>query len=175
MLPRLIILSDLWGKEKSEWIDLYIKKLASTFDIQYYDCCELGDIDTEVYSQENLHRQFTAFGIENAAQQLIQLEKEPFHILAFSIGGTIAWKAALHGLPLISLYAISATRLRYETTIPKIHIQLYFGMNDAFKPSEDWCNQFASENLVFVDGESHEMYQNENIATLVCKNIIEAN
>lgn len=175
MQPRLIILSDLWGEQKSAWIHLYIEKLASTFDIQYYDCCQLGNVDTKIYTQEYLHQQFVSFGIENAVKELICLEKKSFHILALSIGGTIAWKAALQQLPLISLHAVSATRLRYETTIPKIHMRLYFGTNDTFKPSEDWCGQFARKSLVFVDGKSHEMYQNENIATLICKNIIEAN
>ncbi|WP_298418645.1 alpha/beta hydrolase [uncultured Kordia sp.] len=175
MRPRFIILSDLWGRQKSAWTHLYIEKLASEFDIQYYDCCQLGNVNTEIYTQDNLHQQFISFGIETAVKSLIQLEKKPAHILAFSIGGTIAWKAALLGLPLISLYAISATRLRHEINIPKKTIQLYFGINDPYKPSADWCNQFTNEKIVLLDGETHEMYQKEKIATLVCNNIIAAN
>jgi len=175
MQSRLVILSDLWGIQKSVWIKLYIEKLTPIFDIQYYDCCELGNIHTAIYSQEQLHQQFVAFGIKNAVQKLISLEHNPIHILAFSIGGTIAWKAALLELPLISLHVVSATRLRHETTIPKIPIQLYFGMNDAYKPSKKWCNQFNRENIVLFIEESHEMYKKEEIAAVICKNIIEAN
>ncbi|WP_430410121.1 alpha/beta hydrolase [Kordia sp.] len=175
MKPRLIILSDLWGKQKSAWIQFYIEKLSPVFNIQYYDCCELGKIETSTYTQEHLHQQFVSFGIENAVKQLLQLEKNSIHVLSFSIGGIIAWKAALLGLPLLSLNTISATRLRHETSILKIPVQLYFGMNDAHKPSDNWCNQFSSENITHFDDESHEMYRKEKIAVLVCKKIIEAN
>jgi hypothetical protein len=173
MQPRLVILSDLWGKQKSDWVRLYVKKLANTFDIKYYDCCSLGDIDISVYSQEELHQQFTSFGIETATQKLIQLEKQPFHMLAFSIGGTIAWKAALLGLPLISLHAVSATRLRYENVIPDIPIQLYFGMDDRYKPSQDWNNLIGKENIEFFKNETHEMYQKETIVEFICKKIVQ--
>lgn len=175
MQPRLVILSDLWGIQKSAWIDLYIKKLDTVFDIQYYDCCQLGTVNTEIYTQENSHQQFISFGIHTAAQKLIQLEKEPFHILAFSISGTIAWKAALLGLHLLSLHAVSATRLRYEVNIPDIDLHLYFGTHDTYRPSREWCNQFTNEKIVLFDNEAHEMYVKEEIATLVCKNIIDAN
>lgn len=173
MQPRLVILSDLWGKQKSDWIKLYIDKLVDIFDIKYYDCCTLGNIDISTYSQEELHKQFTAFGIEIAIQKLIQLEKQPFHILAFSIGGTIAWKAALLELPLISLHAVSATRLRYENVIPDVQIQLYFGMNDRNKPSQDWNNLIGEENIKLFKNEIHEMYQKVTIAEFVCEKIIQ--
>ncbi|WP_298513594.1 alpha/beta hydrolase [uncultured Kordia sp.] len=173
MLPRLIILSDLWGKQKSDWVRLYEDKLTGIFDIQYYDCCDLGNIDISTYSQEDLHRQFITFGIETAVQKLIQLEKQPFHVLSFSIGGIIAWKAALLGLPLISFHAVSATRLRYENTILAIPIQLYFGMNDRYKPSQGWNTLIGSENIQLCNNEAHEMYRKEKIADVVCKKIIQ--
>jgi hypothetical protein len=53
MKPRLIILSDLWGKEKSEWVKGYIEILESEFDIKFYDCCELGEVDKGDYSEIN--------------------------------------------------------------------------------------------------------------------------
>ena len=43
--PRLIILSDLWGAKDNEWVSLYTD-LLNDFDIQYYDCRELGNVDT---------------------------------------------------------------------------------------------------------------------------------
>ena len=175
MKPRLVILSDLWGKQKSAWITMYIENLQNTFDIQYYDCCEIGTIDTTIYSQENLHQQFTSFGIEKAVATLLNKEKEPFHLIAFSIGGTIAWKAALLGLPLISLHAISATRLRYEVTIPTIDIVLYFGEEDKYKPTKDWCEKFSNASIIFFEDELHEMYKREKIAIVVCNNIKEGN
>ena len=39
---RLIILSDLFGDCHSDWENFYINFLKSHYDVQYYDCCELG-------------------------------------------------------------------------------------------------------------------------------------
>jgi hypothetical protein len=33
MKPRLIILSDLWGKEKSDWVSNYVALLKDMFEI----------------------------------------------------------------------------------------------------------------------------------------------
>ena len=53
-------------------------------------------------------------GIEIAVQTLLNKEKGEIKILAFSVGGTIAWKAALKGLKVSDLVAVSSNRLRYE-------------------------------------------------------------
>jgi hypothetical protein len=50
MKPKLIMLSDLWGKEKSEWITDYVAVLESKFEIMFYDCCELGGVDKTIYT-----------------------------------------------------------------------------------------------------------------------------
>ncbi|MBG6132629.1 hypothetical protein IWQ47_003854 [Aquimarina sp. EL_43] len=81
MKPKLIILSDLWGKKKSDWVAYYIKELQDHFVLQYYDCCELGALDTSTYTEENLHKQFTNRGIDRAVQNLLTLEKGKIHIL----------------------------------------------------------------------------------------------
>ena len=46
MKSRLLILSDLWGNKRSDWVGFYLKLLEAEFDVCYYDCCELGDVDT---------------------------------------------------------------------------------------------------------------------------------
>ena len=105
---RIILLSDLWGKEKSDWIAYYTAVLEKYFDVKYYDCCDLGNIDKSDYSEENLHHQFVDGGIARAVESLLQKEKEFIHVLGFSIGGYIAWKACLSGLKTQSLFAISS-------------------------------------------------------------------
>ena len=72
--PRLLLLSDLWGKEQSEWIILYTEILEQHFELKYYDCCELGNVDKTIYSEENLHQQFVNGGIEIAVEKLSQEE-----------------------------------------------------------------------------------------------------
>nr|WP_315198525.1 alpha/beta hydrolase [uncultured Flavobacterium sp.] len=171
MKPRLIILSDLWGKEKSAWILDYIELLKDKFEIQYYDCCELGEIDKTNYTDESLHNQFINCGIEKAVANLLKTEKNQIDILSFSIGGTIAWKAALKGLNVRSLFAVSSTRLRYEDEIPSGAIKLYYGENDVNKPNNNW---FVSHSIDFeiIKNKEHDFYTEKDFVTSICNEIL---
>jgi dienelactone hydrolase len=171
MKPRLIILSDLWGKEKSGWVSAYIELLKDKFEIQYYDCCELGIIDKINYTEENLHSQFVNGGIEKAVQHLLKAEKNQINVLAFSIGGTIAWKAALQGLNIRSLFAVSSTRLRYEDEIPNGAIKLYYGENDSNVPNENWF-QKHSIDFKIIKKKEHGFYTEKDFATSICKEVL---
>jgi hypothetical protein len=167
MIPRLIILSDLWGEKKSKWLGNYIDELSPYFEIKYYDCCVLGELDTSTYTEKKLHQLFLNGGIEIAVQNLLKAEKKKVHILAFSIGGVIAWKSILMGLNIASLYAISSTRLRYETHKPKGRIELYFGKNDIFKPNKEWFNQM-NINATIENNKGHNIYTEPKFAKELC-------
>jgi hypothetical protein len=171
MKPRLVILSDLWGKEKSEWVQDYVAVLESKFEIQFYDCCELGGIDKTIYTEEHLHNQFLGGGIDNAVKNVLLLEKDKIDILAFSIGGTIAWKAILKGLKVDRLFAVSSTRLRYETEAPDCEIKLYFGEKDDFNPDSKW---FGNHQVGFeiLEKKDHQMYLEKDFKNLICNEII---
>lgn len=161
--PKLILLSDLFGKEKSNWIDNYTKPLENKFNIKYLDCCELGEIKGTDNSEEHIHKQFLNGGIEKAVENLILLEKDEIHILAFSIGGLIGWKASLSGLKIKSMIAISSTRLRTETEKPNIVIELFFGENDEFKPEDYWFEKLEIKKQI-IKKEHHNFYQKPKIA-----------
>lgn len=161
---RLIILSDLWGKQRSDWVKYYTEPLNQQFDVQYYDCCELGSVDTSNYTEEALHHEFVQYGIDRAVARLTELEKGPVHILAFSVGGTIAWKFGLMTGNIQSLHAVSSTRLRYEDQKPDGHVKLYFGASDPFRPSEDWFNELSIE-VQIISGQNHELYTNSQFAS----------
>jgi hypothetical protein len=171
MKPRLIILSDLWGKGKSEWVKMYEEILKSYYDIKFYDCCELGEVDTSDYSEVKLHEQFVNGGIEAAVDKLIHLEKGKIDVLGFSIGGTIAWKAALKVGNVENLFAVSSTRLRYETEVPNCEIMLYFGEKDSSNPNEDW---FKKNNTIFeiMMGKGHNVYSEYNFTERICNVIL---
>lgn len=171
MKPRLVILSDLWGKEKSDWVSFYIELLQDKFEIQCYDCCELGKIDTSDYAEENLHNQFINGGIEKAVENLLKAEKNQIDILAFSIGGTIAWKAGLKGLNVRSLLAVSSTRLRYENETPTGRIKLCYGENDCNKPNYDWF-QKHSISFEVIKKKEHNFYTDKNSAIVICNEIL---
>jgi len=166
MKKRLIILSDLWGYSKNDWINFYFSSLETDFDITYYDCCELGAVDKTVFIEEELHTQFINHGINTAVEKLIAIEPNEIDVLAFSIGGTIAWKAALKGLRINKIFAISTTRLRHELNKPSCEINLIYGELDPFKPTREWFEKMNLDcNIIKSFG--HEVYRdNSNIASL---------
>lgn len=173
MKKRLVILSDLWGINKSQWVEYYWKELSKSFEIKYYDCCELGGLNKSVYTEENLHRQFVNGGIKMAVQQLAELEKDRVYILAFSIGGTIAWKYGIETLRIDSLYCVSSTRLRYENAKPSGKIELYFGEKDNYKPQQDWFSKMDVYSEI-VKEEEHLIYTNRKFAKQLCSRILES-
>ena len=167
--PRLILLSDIWGKTNSEWISYYIDYLSAHFDIEFYDVCELAEIDRAKFTTEEVHQKFINGGIDFAVQQL--LEQETAMVLGFSIGGSIAWKASLIGMKTSHLFAISSTRLRYETEKPKTEISLIYGSLDQFAPDADWFEKMKISPKVFQN-EEHEMYRTREIAIEICNQIL---
>ena len=170
--PKLLLISDLWGTEKSDWITYYTSILENHFDLKYYDSCDLGTVDKSDYSEENLHHQFVNGGIEKAAEQLIKKENGLVSVLGFSVGGLIAWKAGLSGLKIQNLYAISSTRLRYETEKPFAKIELFYGKNDNYKPDSNWFKKLELKEHCF-ENEEHELYTNKEIAESICRIIVE--
>ena len=100
--------------------------------LTFYDCQQLAGVDEVVGSKENLHKAFVEGGIDTAVNHLLKKVEEDTHVLAFSTGGTIAWKAALKGMPAKSLTLVSATRIRMESEKPNCDIDLLYGGNDFF-------------------------------------------
>lgn len=166
MKPRLLILSDLFGGKNPDWIKYYIDELKSEFDIQYYDVRELANISLECITESDLHNQFLNGGIEKAVENLLKIEKEETVILGFSIGGVIGWKAALKGLQVSHLIAVSSTRLRFETEVPNCKIKLYFGDKDLNAPNLNWFVDLKIPNQ-FFESESHQLYLPKKHASLI--------
>nr|WP_294925292.1 alpha/beta hydrolase [uncultured Flavobacterium sp.] len=167
MKPRLVILSDLFGGENPQWIKRYTDLLEPKFDIQYYDVLELANIDASDFREINIHNQFLNGGIDAAVENLLRLEKEKIAVLGFSIGGTIAWKAALKGLNVFHLVAVSSTRVRYETKFPNCEIKLFFGENDRNKPKSQW---FSDLKIPFqiLKNQNHQLYLEKTQFSLIC-------
>jgi len=154
----LIVLTDLWGQEKFDWFLKYQEKLNA--EVVVYDSCKIANVDKTIYKESNLHQQFVNGGIEKAVTKLLEQEQKEVNILAFSIGGTIAWKAIQKGLKVNNLFAVSATRLRYETEKPNCNIHLFYGEKDVFKPKQKWFQQFELE-LIEIKNKGHEVYKDE--------------
>ena len=159
------------GYSQSDWVNYYIETLKESFNIQYYDCCDLGQIDKTEFNERNIHTQFVSGGINIAANNLAALETKEVNILAFSIGGTIAWKASLKGLKIDKLYAVSSTRLRLETIKPNCDLRLIYGEYDQNKPENNWFEKMKVKNQI-IRQQGHSLYMNKIFATELTKRII---
>lgn len=173
MKKQLLILSDLWGAKKATYLSKYITLLQSKFDVEFIDCCQIGQVDTSIYTQENLHQQFINGGINLAVKNLLKNYSQEADILAFSIGGTIAWKANLQGLKIRNFYAVSATRLRYETEKPNSQIRLFYGELDSYRPKEKWFKNFEITDYCIFENEGHGIYQKSDIIQQICNQCLQ--
>lgn len=124
------------------------------------------------YEEKSIHQQFINGGIERAVQQLLAKEKSrSSYVLAFSIGGTIAWKAGLRGLAIQHCFAISANRLRYETQQAKHPVHLYYGQDDPYRPQQDWLDQM-NVNYRLIPGKGHLLYKDPTEIEYICQTIL---
>ena len=170
---KLIILSDLFGKADSDWRSMYYDYLSSKFKITFLDSKALAEININTDNQEDIHKSFVEYGIGTAVENIIQTETGVINILAFSIGGFIAWKAILNGLKVNNLWAVSSTRLRYETEKPNSNTTLFFGKNDPYIPKTDWFNTLDIKHHIF-EGKAHTMYSEPETIAFVCKTILKS-
>ncbi len=170
-MRKLIILLDLWGNKKSDWVVNYSVILQTYFEIEFYDCCELGQIDLTDYSEDKLHLQFINGGIDRAIETLLEKEKGIVNVLGFSIGGYIAWRASNEGLLIKNLTAISSTKLRYESIRPECTVQLLYGENDKYIPKNDWFSRIGLDKEIYK-GEEHDFYTKREIAIDISNEII---
>lgn len=168
MKKTLLIISDITGFDNLSWINNYIELLKSNFQIVLYDSRKLAGIERSDLNEKELHSKFINNGIEKAANLLVKFENEEVDILAFSVGGTIAWKAAINGLKVKNLYAISATRLRFERNKPNCKIHLIYAENDLFKPEDQWFKLLELNREIIKNGE-HEIYKEMHVINKVSK------
>ena len=161
-MKEIVIISDLWGRRRSQWVNNFRELLPGSSEIQFYDACELGLIDLSEYSEDAIHSQFVDGGIDRAVEELIQRESVPKVYIGCSVGGAIAWKAALRGLKVERLVTVSSTRLRYETEKPNCPIDAFFGEFDTHKPGPEWFDRIALEQQTIPRGH-HQIYKDRSL------------
>ncbi|MEQ9296969.1 MAG: hypothetical protein RIF33_00325 [Cyclobacteriaceae bacterium] len=170
MEKEIVILSDLWGTSHSHWIRHFRKGISSQYNIKFYDSCELGNIDVANLDEKIRHEQFINFGIQNAVNKLIELEKESKIYIGCSVGGVIAWKAGLAGLRIQELVTISSTRLRKETDKPNCPVRMYFGEFDKYKPDRDWLITINC-TCEIIEGGNHDIYNDELVVSEILEKL----
>jgi len=172
MAEKLVIVSDMWGARKGLWITSYLGYLQQYFDITFYDSQQLANLDLTVNTEENIHNAFVDGGIDTAVAHLLKKEQSACHYLAFSTGGTIVWNAAKKGLPVKSLYTVSATRIRLENDKPSVPVTLVYGSNDTFKPDDNWANMLGLD-MEIMPNFGHTLYSDEIIIRKVCLDLLQ--
>ncbi|MEL7252220.1 MAG: alpha/beta hydrolase, partial [Bacteroidota bacterium] len=166
--------SDCCAPHKSDWWAPYTALLSPFFELSWLDSCALAAINTMPYTQEHLHQQFVNGGIDQAVAALVRKSKEwpaTCTILAFSVGGTIAWKAIQAGLNVNQFFAVSATRLRYEEVPLSVDGGLWYGSEDKFRPSTEWLAQ-QQLSIKILAKYGHKCYQHKLIAQSIAEQII---
>lgn len=171
MKPRLVILSDMWGLEHCAWIKHYVEVLDPVFSVQVHDSCVLGEVAAADADEEAIHSAFIHGGIDTAANKLLSLETGKVDILAFSMGGSVAWEAGLKGMEIGRLYAVSSTRLRLQTEKPDCRTQLFYGSEDPFQPNASWFEQLRLDPPLMERG-GHDFYTGLASAGRICGRII---
>jgi hypothetical protein len=172
MAERLVILSDLWGAKKGLWITSYLGYLQQYFDIVYYDTSQLADLEAGLLTAEKISAAFDNGGLERAVRNLMDRENTPGHYLTFCAGGTVVWNAALKGLPVKSLYAVSPLHMHRETEIPDCQITLLYGEYMNNRPSRDWALKLGAPMQV-IPRFGQQMYSDEKIIQKVCKDLLD--
>ena len=172
MAERLVVMSDMWGAKKGLWITSYLGYLQQYFDIVFYDSRELAYVDKNISTPDDLYKAFVGGGLDTAVKQLLNREKVESHYLTFCAGGTVAWNAGLKGLPMKSLYAVSAIDLHKETEKPDCPVTLVYGEYEKNMPSAEWA---ISSNAILetVPRFGHELYSDEKIIRKVCLDILD--
>ncbi len=171
MKKRLLILSDLWGFTQAKYLEAYREQLESAYEVQPYDCCLLAELPQGQKTQEQRHQHFVTGGIQKAVDALINAEWKRVDVLAFSVGGTIAWRAALAGMPVDRLFAIAATRLRYEERRPTSELQLWYGAFDPYQPNAEWYEKMQLSAHQWP-GHGHDIYKDPSVIEAICQELL---
>ncbi|WP_297695677.1 hypothetical protein [uncultured Eudoraea sp.] len=172
MAERLVVLSDMWGAKKGLWITSYLGYLQQYFDIVFYDSLQLSDIKLDNYTAENVCEAFNRGGMNTALAQLLTKEREESHYLTFCAGGTIAWNAALSGLPIKSITAVSPLNLHLQTEKPDCKINLLYGEYQDDKPTAKWASEM-DVNMEIVPKFGRELYSDDKIIQKVSLNLLQ--
>ncbi|MCO5233010.1 MAG: hypothetical protein M9888_04675 [Chitinophagales bacterium] len=167
----IVLLSDLWGIYTSDWWLIYKNILGEKFKIIELDSRTIAKVPEHLKNEKDIHHFFIEEGIQNAVKYISQSTLKEVAIIAFSIGGTIAWQALLNNQEVHYLFAISSTRLRYERIIPKVETLLFYGEKDIYQPDKRWYQQHQISPIIFQN-ESHDFYMKSQNAVNICNTII---
>ena len=170
MKKEIIVITDIWGMNNSEWIEQYVLSLKSNYNVSIIDSHKLGLINASNLSEKAIYEQFINGGIDRAVEKLVNQIPSVYSVIGFSIGGLIAWRACLQGFKVETLIAVSSTRLRYEKVKPDCNIFLIYGQEDKLKPDKNWFKTL-NVNHAIIERQEHELYKDSKIVLHLLQNL----
>lgn len=169
-LPTLFVISDLWGFSEAPWFDRYAELLKPYYNLELFDSRQMGGVDKNISEESQIHEAMIGGGIDKAVDALVKKIDKPAKVLAFSVGGPIAWKACLKGAPIDHLYAVSSTRLRKQEEKQPCKTELIFGELDQNKPQPEWYSRRQVRKTIIPE-QGHTCYQEAKLAEYVSRRI----
>tara|TARA_R110002020_G_scaffold23587_3_gene78461 strand:+ start:33120 stop:33638 length:519 start_codon:yes stop_codon:yes gene_type:complete len=162
----------MWGAKRGPWITSYLGYLQQYFDIVFYDCQQLANMDIPVETEENIREAFRKEGAATAVAHLLNRESGGnSHFLAFGIGGAIAMRAVNKGLRMKSLYAVSSPEIPMDIRSANFRVTLLYGSNDTDVPVVEW--ELAKDlDLERVPHFGHTLYSDEKIIQKICRELL---
>lgn len=164
--PPLWILSDMWGWSNALWKELYLTEFAPYFELSFIDVRTLAQIPKNLTDEQSMHEYYLEYGIDQCLEHLAPQLIPGLSVIGLSIGGYIAWRLSTLQQSRLRVVCISTTRLRYE--LPK-DIQLHFlvfGVNDPFRPDDQWMTQYPYNYQLWNQG-GHDIYKERGVIRAV--------
>ncbi len=160
----------MWGEQDSEWFSMWKAMITDKTRLTFYDSSKLGRVILKQRSPDQIHNQFVTFGIDHAVKALLAAEHNAKICIGCSVGGVIAWRAALQGLRIDKLITISSTRLRYEVETPLCQVENYFGEHDPYKPNTAWLSTIGKVTSTLIPG-GHDIYAQQAVISKIFKEL----
>lgn len=157
MRRTLVIISDLWGEERSSWWDSYCSYFSAHYSVVMYDVRLLAGVSSRDLKKEQIHDALINGGIDKVVTQILDIHKgQEYDLLGMSVGGYIAWQVAMQSPTVGRVAAISATRLRYEEQRPNAKTLVIYGELDEYKPTASWLSAMEAN---IRPNMPHELYK----------------
>jgi hypothetical protein len=169
---RFCVVTDIHSRPtQAECLSMHLSAFAAPARFALNELCGRPDLKGEALHKHLFHEG----GISDAVVALRETLDSGFVGLGYSAGGTLLWRAAAQGLPFASIFCISSTRLRNETSIATPN-HVFFGAEDPNKPAAEWLSTVPDRSIVFPDaGHGYYLHPETEAArktqTMILQNI----
>ena len=176
MSQRLVMVSDVSGSRQDKWITTYLAAFHPHFEITYYDLQELGKVSLKPDSLACMREAFEKEGWALAQRNFLKAERaagaNETVYLGFGLGSKMIWSSVSEELKAKSLWLVSSPEVGPADHVGLIPSYFYFGGQDRCQKNK--VSSGESEHFSIVPHFGSSMYMDEEIASGICQDLIEA-